>query len=653
MRRLIFSSANPFAAVLLASLLATAGCGLVAAVIRLPLQILSGVFSFGFGFRIGADGESSIEDELRAGGIRIDKHALEVDLHDDLTLEGTLEVETTVTSAAGLARAQRAELQYEPASQRVEVIHAEVRNADGTVVHVDPSMVLERPSAAAENAPGFVSARTVTALFPQLRVGSRTYVKWRFEEKNPPALGFNFAWRPQFALPVTEASFRIRHPASVELRSGQRGGFEVDDHASGGGMELEAVLRGYAGQQPERAMVAPRDVCPLLVVSTLKSWEEIGAKFDAAIAGAIEDTPRIREVAEQAAGGASGVEAARAIHRYVATRIQYLAVHVDEASVWMPHPASAVLDAGFGDCKDQVAVLLSLLRARGIAAEAVLIDRQLAFEPSPLPTPLQFDHCIAWLPELELYSDPSDPTRDLGELPVALSDKLAVAATPEGKVLHTPAGRPEQNRYSVRQVAKLRADGVVAGTTEMDLTGRAASRMRMRLARAADAASAADALLVDAPESGTGSLESSDPSNLSIPLHCTGNWTADVPIAISDEFVASVPAGIDLLTPSRVNSLLSRDDRRFPIVLSALEADWTIELALPPGVRARRLPPDREVENAAGSFHSKYLSTETGLIATRRLVIAKDRYAPAENAALQQVLRAFADDSRAAFVAAR
>jgi transglutaminase-like putative cysteine protease len=486
---------------------------------------------------------------------------------------------------------------------------------------------------------------TKTVLFPQLRVGSRTRVKWSFTETGRSVLGFNYTWRPSFTLPVGEARIRFACADDVPLRVDARGPFEFTRSTADGQRVVEATLRDYAGQVPEKAMVAPRDLTPLLVATTLESWEAIGARFHEAVADKLEATPEIEALAARIVGEQQGLEAARAIHRWVAGNIEYVAVYLRQMSGWVPHSASEVLRNGYGDCKDQYVVLASLLAARGIEAEPVLVAFDRGFEQLPLPTPLQFDHCMAYLPGFDIYSNPIDPYRDLGELDVPLSGKFVVIASREGRTGRTPGGSADSNRFRVEQRVAIGADGQISGTAVLDFAGRPSGRFRRVLALAATTEQAADDLLSAGPIGGTGALQTSDPSDLDVPLHCEGEWTSDVPLAMGPVLHVVTPTGLDLVNPALLVQFISARERRYPTLIAAIEISWRHQLRPPTGYAFVSLPEGRRARNETGHFESRYeLAPDGQLVVERVLRIERDLYPAAQYAALREILLAAATD---------
>ena len=619
---------------LLIALFCLASCRAIAKILLLPFVLFAWIASI----FVGSEGLTN-QEELRAGGIRVDQHLVEFRIDSELTYAGTVETIRTVTSPAGLADAQMASHTYDPRTQTLVLEYAAIVDPDGRRREVAADQVFTRPSAATLGAPSFANSLTQTVLFPQLRVGSQTRVKWSFKETGHALLGFNYSWRPSFTLPVGEARIKITYKDDVPLHFDSRGPFSITATTERGGHVIEAILRDYVGQVPEKAMVSPRDLCPEFVASTIDSWETIGARFHEAVAAKVETTPEIDALAAKIVGEREGLEAACAIHRWVCGNIQYVAIYMRQMSGWEPHSASEVLRNGYGDCKDQVVLLASLLKSRGIEAEAVLVNFDRSFEPYPLATALQFDHCMAYLPVFDLYSNPTDPYRDLGELNVMLSGKFVVIASSKGRVSRTPEGSADKNRYRVEQRLVIGADGLVNGHAKMDFAGRPSGRFRRTLALAASDEQAVDDLLVETPLGGSGELRTSDATDLNVPLHCEGEWTTEIPFAMAAQFSFKTPVGLDMLNLAFLTHFISTRTRQYPTLISAGEASWRQQIKLPAGYTYASVPKGRLVQNDAGRFESHYALTEDGqLVVERTLRIERDRYSADQYAALRQLL---------------
>ncbi len=374
----------------------------------------------------------------------------EYQVNTDLTYTETITVDASVVDKQGIADEERSALTFYPKSQSLEVVEAWVDEPDGTRLPVPDSGRFTRPSEAAQNAPGFTSAMTTTLLYPQVREGSRTHVVWRLVQKTPALLGFNVEMVAPLDLPLDDGEVRIVAPAGVPMHWRVRGGFAVTEQDTDGLHAIEARIANTKAEEYERSMVDTRDFQPLFVATSLPDLRTIGAIYfrqshDKAVA-----TPAISELAHRVAGDRTGLAAARAVYDWVAGNIRYVAVYLDPNDGWVPHPAAEVLRNGYGDCKDHVVLMQAMLAALGIRAEAALIDQGSRTRDLPLWLP-QFNHVVAYLPDFDVYANPTNPYARFASLDRMLADKTVVLATADGQVAHTRAQRPEDNQYPADQ----------------------------------------------------------------------------------------------------------------------------------------------------------------------------------------------------------
>jgi hypothetical protein len=635
----------------LAVLSMTTGCGILLRILAIPVAILGAIVG-AFTWILVGDGMEADDAELRASGIRIERRVVEFDLAADLTYEAVLDETRVITTVAGLDDAQFESRAFSPETQSLVLEDARVEMPDGRVVEADRADVFTRPSPAALRAPEFVSSMSTTVVFPQLCVGAKTHVRWRITERGRSLFGFNFCWRPALTLPVDRAVIRIRCDAGSGLRVAERGGFRISDTTQDGRRTIEATLSDFAGYTAERSMVSPRDVVPLFEATTVATWEEIGAAFSQSVSPFVEVTPEIEALAARIAGERTGVDAAREIHRFVAANVRYVKVYLQQMDGWVPNPAEVVLRHGYGDCKDQYVLLAALLRAKGIEAEPVLVDLERAWLPLPLPTPLQFNHCMAYLPQFDLYANPTDPWRDLGVLDLPLSGKFVVIAGAGGRVGHTPAGDPDTNTIRSEHTIDLAADGTVSGASRIELRGRPSAKMRELLVAAGTSGAAADDVLLENSAFASGQLRSTDPADLSQPLVCEGTFREDIRVAMGPTVYFPMPAGLEVANPTRLRRLFSGATRRFPLVASALGIETSRVVRVPEGYRFISLPEGREIHTPVAGYGIAFeLLAPNRLRVASRVRLERDVFTPDEYRELEKVLAAVAADMRVVLVA--
>jgi transglutaminase-like putative cysteine protease len=86
--------------------------------------------------------------------------------------------------------------------------------------------------------------------------------------------------------------------------------------------------------------------------------------------------------------------------------IRYVGVYLAKGRV-VPHDAASVLRNKFGDCKDKATLMSALFAAKGIASEHVLINFGDTYTLPEPPTMAALNHSILYLPEFDLYDDPT------------------------------------------------------------------------------------------------------------------------------------------------------------------------------------------------------------------------------------------------------
>ncbi len=611
-----------------------------------------GIGGFGFAVGIGAPPEAPASDDLPTG-FRIDDATIAITVADDGTYTGTRTLARTVTAPAGVRHVQRATIDFDPETQRVTLVDASVTQPDGTRIAVTADNVFTAPSEQAQRTPHFARSRTTTVIFPQLRVGSRTHVTWRFEQRSPTPFGFTQVWRAPLAVPVTRATITLDVPDASPVRCA---GFDVDiaRERRGSRRRIVATLSDYRGHEPEYAQVVAEDVVPTFVASSVDAWETVGARFAEAWADRVVVTPDVEALAAEIVGDRTGLDAARAIYRWVCRNVHYVQVYLGTGDRSLPHPSTDVMRDRYGDCKDHYVLFAALLRARDIRCEPAFVRWKRSWRTLPLPTPLQFDHCVAYLPDFDVWANPTDPFADLGVLDQALSDQFVVVGTTDGRVARTPTARPDDNRYTCDHDVTIEPTGTVRGTSRIGATGRPATRFRARLARNADPAAVATSLLWRTSLGGIGDIQSSDPTDLDAPFTCSGAWVSPKALDVDDRIYLTTPTGVDFLTPDVARRFLSAAARTMPIVIGAVDVTRTFTIHLPDGYTAERVPPDRTRENAIGHYRSTVRVADDGTIAIRRhLRLARDVVSAADYGPLRALLRDLDRDARATIVLRR
>jgi hypothetical protein len=184
---------------------------------------------------------------------------------------------------------------------------------------------------------------------------------------------------------------------------------------------------------------------------SVTSWAEIGRWYAELIKGRREITPPIRDKAREiVAGETDPLEKVRRLASYVQHSIRYVAIEIGIGG-YQPHAAPEVLASEYGDCKDKVTLLSTMLSEVGIDSYYVLTSDDRDYLSPDFPSPLAFNHVILAIhlardvtgPVIQttlshdklgslLLFDPTDDSTSLGYLPPSLQSNYGLLVTDAG-----------------------------------------------------------------------------------------------------------------------------------------------------------------------------------------------------------------------------
>ena len=360
-------------------------------------------------------------------------------------------------------------------TRRVKGLKGWLLRSNGRVEKLKDEYVFE--VALGQTAGYYDDERTLTAAFPSVSVGDIVAFEYRFEEKrywDSFHQGFVF----QMAEPVVAARLKVIVPDGWELFISDRNLESVTFSRDGNTFLWEC---GYLPLQPDEPEMPPwRYVMRMVQVSAyhptndsppqFRNWQA-AARWTASMheMSAVGDVA-VRTLAEELCSGLNtSFEKLQAIATYIRDRIRYVAVEVDEGR-FRPRSAGETCHNGYGDCKDKVALMRSLLEEAGISSRSALALTNGTVDPD-FPTPFQFDHVIVAVPLAELaphelgdnacvdgwlYFDPTNTSTPLGCLPTGLQGARVLKASEEDTgLVRLPHLDPVNRRRVMRAASKL------------------------------------------------------------------------------------------------------------------------------------------------------------------------------------------------------
>lgn len=382
---------------------------------------------------------------------------------------------------------------------------------------------------------------------------------------------------------------------------------------------------------------------------SLASWRDVGVWYSKLTADRRGATPEMqKKVAELTSGAPGMLEKIRALASFVQRDVRYVAIEIGVGG-YQPHFASDIFTNRYGDCKDKVTVLSTMLREIGVDSYYVIVQTSRGIVNPDSPSALSFNHvtlairlpkevpadglAAVWEnPRLGrlLFFDPTDDLTPLGLLPASQQKNRVLLVTSEGgELVELPLLAPETNRLQRTAKLALGGNGALTGEVRELRTGAYASGRRARLLSvpAAQRAKVVEDFLGGFLPGF--SLVSSNVENLE---------KFDLDLGLRYSFSAqnyAQRAGELLLVRPRVlgqksSDVLEMKDRKHPVEFDAasLESD-TYEIALPEGYEVDELPPPTTLDAGFAEYHSKVEMAGTVLRYQRELRI-KDVFIPTE-----------------------
>lgn len=393
---------------------------------------------------------------------------------------------------AGVAHYSQVGVPYFEANQIAKIESLRVAKADGRELDLLASAPTDVAPLLPANLPIYSDLRMLRAAVPSLEVGDR--ITFATSVRVEP-LTANQVWTDMtfadvedaqvqvYELDVPDGSALVVHARTDDdirfeeerkdgrwIRRWRRegpatGGNEADAGDASGGKEERPEARsdaaGAAAEKDEQEELATADI----VVSSYRTWDELG-RWWSSLAPSASDAAVAVKAAELTAGVAAPVEKLRAIHRYVAQEIRYLALPLGLGR-YRSRPPEEVIRTGFGDCKDKARLLASLAAAVGIEVDDVLLrvgtKAKLVEE---VASPGQFDHVVsrARIGGDEIWMDATSEMTPMGRLPARERGLRGVAVrskTAEAEVVETPRPAGWTPTIRTETTASLDASGAV------------------------------------------------------------------------------------------------------------------------------------------------------------------------------------------------
>lgn len=365
---------------------------------------------------------------------------------------------------------------------------------------------------AVETAPysGYLYQDTRLRIFhiPAAEPGS--VVGYEFEQRNRPYI-LQDIWGIQEEIPVRKARFTLVLPAGWEYSNHWMNRPKQDAVVSGNQYLWE--VNDVPAIKEENGMPAYRAIAQTMAVSFFQpssaheksggSWKDVGAWAWQLSSPRRLATPEMQQKAHQLADGkANTLDKVRAIGGFAQRDVRYVAIEIGIGG-FQPHMAQDIFNNRYGDCKDKVTLLATMLKEVGINSYYMLAQTHRGVVIPSFPSAMIFNHVIIAIsiPEKEiasatnLYSvvqhpklgpllifDPTSEFTPVGHLPSYTQGNYGLLVTEnDGELLQLPLQAPVANQLKRTATVTLNSNGMLSGQVREVRTGTTAVAYRGEL----------------------------------------------------------------------------------------------------------------------------------------------------------------------------
>ena len=400
----------------------------------------------------------------------IESYSTAARFENDGTGEQILAVRARVQSDSGAQQLHQLSFRYASSNEQIDVHYVRVKKSGGAVVNGTADDIKDAP-ALPEAAYAQLKEKHIT--IPPLAIGDTLEYEISTRLITPFARG-NFWFTHAFvaAAIVRDERLEISIPAGrhVILKSSPATPFET---VAGNGRTIyrwkRANLAISSADADKDAAGQSKTKSPDVQLTSFPNWAAVAAWYASLEKVSSEPTAEVRAKEDELTQAKSDPMAkTQALYDFVATQIRAIDLRLGESG-WQPHSASEVLANQYGDSADKNILLVSMLRAAGVAgADAALLPYSRAIDSS-VPSPAQLEHAITVLPQSvgALWMDTTTEVAPFRMLAAPLRGKPALlVGNGIGKIAQTPADPPFPSSQHVD------IEGIVSDVGKLTATAR-------------------------------------------------------------------------------------------------------------------------------------------------------------------------------------
>ena len=420
------------------------------------------------------------EDDSAGAFTKYEYYYATYEVNSDGTHVETHEWALKVLAEQGVEGANRTSVTFSDRLQDAEIRAAYTLKKDGRRIDAPANNYqVEGNTGRGEADPMFSDLKTKTVVFPEVGVGDTVVFSYRPTQREALFPGhFSLAHPLSTDEPPDDVQIRLSAPESLKLRVLARGVEGGQIASREGRRHWLWKFRNQQRSKPEAEAVSSMDDGPIILATTFKDYESIGAAYEARARPKSAVTERVRALAEDLTKDTrSARDQVKVLSEWVGKNIRFAGNCVGAGSV-VPHEVDRVLANKLGDCKDHTALLQALLEARGIASTPALVQSGSSYKLPELPVADAFNHVMNYIPSLDLYVDSTAEDMPFGSLPYSVAGKPVVLTRMPAAIRRTPQIDYRSNWVRVKTELRFRPDATAEGQTKVEAGGQFASGIK-------------------------------------------------------------------------------------------------------------------------------------------------------------------------------
>lgn len=362
-------------------------------------------------------------------------------------------------------------IRYNADTQKFKLLKACTHTADGKTIQPESLAITDLSAPEVLYAGAYTNARVKIVSFPGLGPDAIIEYKYKIENKKDKYFFGEVLFSGRE--PVLKKEFKIITPKNVKFK------YSINDNINhaidtlGDKIEYLWSVENIAPINREPYMPALTEIVPRLVYSSFDSWEELAKWLGAPFYKNMVLNKRMGDELKVLTKNKSPEEITRICFLKVLAECRNIRLPVGFAG-YAPNKADKVYYNKYGDPRDKVVLLCSLLRGSGINAYPVFINTSGTTILEDIPSPTMFnwvivavEHQAGWF-----LLDPMATAVDMGCLPAEEQGVEGLIVLEKSHFFKKTLIMPSAKNLSVSTLhLKLSKDGNLAGDIFTELGG--------------------------------------------------------------------------------------------------------------------------------------------------------------------------------------